>query len=134
MLYQWLCLAGAVLLFALLFWQRTRIHYRITGRHVKVTLLGITLRRVALTDIECVTKRRSGWAENWWSTWRPFRRTLILRRRRGWRRDFVITPRYRYEFRSEVQQAIRRAKAAQGAPAETRPEKVGAPTARVSNR
>ncbi|MHB8519919.1 MAG: hypothetical protein ACYDH9_04090 [Limisphaerales bacterium] len=118
MLYQWLCLAGALLLCGLMFWLRTRIHYRVTDRHVKVVLLGVTLRRVALTDIVCITKRRSGWAENWWSTWRPFRRTLIVRRRSGCRKDFVITPRYRYEFKAELERAVERAHAARAAKAD----------------
>jgi hypothetical protein len=130
MLYQWLCLAGALLLCGLLCWLRTRIRYRITGRHVKVVLLGVTVRRVALTNIERIGKRRSGWAENWWSTWRPFRRTLILRRRRGWRKDFVITPRYRYEFKAQLQSAIERANAARPAKADP-PADVGTRTVPV---
>ncbi|MBU6399803.1 MAG: hypothetical protein KGS61_05745 [Verrucomicrobia bacterium] len=113
MLYQWLCLGGVMLLCGLLFWLRTRIRYRITHGYLKVQLLGLTVRRVRLTDIERISKRRAGWAENWWSTWRPFRRTLIVRRMRGLRKDFVITPRYRYEFKAKLEAAVQRAKAAE---------------------
>jgi len=105
---QWLCLAGALLVCVLLFWLRYQFRYLITPKHLRITLFGICVRRVALTDIEFVTKRRSGWGEHWWNTWRPWRRRLVVRRRRGWFKDFVITPKLRYEFKAELELAIQK--------------------------
>jgi hypothetical protein len=90
-------------------WLMTRIRYRIGSRHVKVLLFGICIRRVALANIDSVSKRRGdGWAEHWWSTVHPKHRMLVLRRRRGLWRNFVITPKNRYIFRADLERALRR--------------------------
>jgi len=88
-------------------WLVTFVRYRITPRHFKVTLLGMTLRRIRLEDIESVTKRRPvGFAENWWSTLKPSHRTLVIRRGRGLIKNIVITPRNRYVFKTSLEKAI----------------------------
>jgi len=92
--------AGLVILLAL------RLRYRITERHLKVTLFGVCLRRIHLSDIERVTKRPVNRAEKWHNTLRPAHRVLVIRRRHGWFRDFVITPKNRYVFKSELEQAM----------------------------
>jgi hypothetical protein len=106
MMLKWLSLAGVFVLMGLIFWLRTQLRYRITQKHLKVTLFGVPLRRVRLTNIEHVGKRRTGWGEHWWNTWRPFRRKLVIQRRRGLLKDFVITPPFRYEFKAELERAI----------------------------
>jgi hypothetical protein len=106
MMIKWLSLGGAFLLMGLIFWLRTQLRYRITDKHLKVLLFGLPLRRVRLTNIEHVGKRRTGWGEHWWNTWRPFRRKLVIRRRRGLFKDFIITPPFRYEFKTELERAI----------------------------
>ena len=76
---------------------------------MKVFLFGIRLRRVALDNIETVSKRRGdGWTEHWWSTLRPKHRILVLRRRRGLFLNFAVTPKNRYVFKADVERAMRR--------------------------
>jgi hypothetical protein len=100
---------GLLLATFLFVWLVSRLRYRIGSRHVKVILFGITLRRVALGNIDAVSKRQGdGWAEHWWSTFRPKHRLLVLRRKRGLIRNFVITPKNRYIFRTDLERAIQR--------------------------
>ena len=83
-----------------------QLRYRVTQRHLKVTLFGLCLRRVKLSDIEHVSKRQANWAEKWYNTLRPAHRVLVVRRRRGWFKDFVITPKNRYVFKTELERAL----------------------------
>jgi hypothetical protein len=109
---------GLLLLCFFVAWAITHVHYHITLRYVKVTLFGIVLRRVRLSNIASVSKRRAdGWAENWWSTFRPNHRSLVMRRKRGLIRNVVITPRNRYVFKAELERAIERANAPELQPA-----------------
>jgi len=85
-----------------------QLRYVITDRHLKVTLFGVSLRRINLSDIECVSKRRSGLAERWHNTLRPSHRVIVVRRRRGWFKDFVVTPKNRYVFKTELELAMDR--------------------------
>lgn len=88
-------------------WHRFFYDYQITKEHVVVTWLGVSIRKIRLRDIETISKRRKHSGENWANTWRPRHRILVLRRRSGWRRDFVITPAYRYEFRNQLEAAMK---------------------------
>ena len=100
---------GVLLAVFVFVWLVTRIRYRIGSRHLKVILFGIPIRRVALADVESVSKRRGpGLAEHWWSTLHPKHRLLVLRRRRGLFRNFVVTPRNRYIFKADIERGIRR--------------------------
>jgi hypothetical protein len=102
-------------------WLMTRLRYHISRRHVKITLLGICLRRIALEDIHYVTKRRpNGWTEHWWNTIQPKHRTLVIRRYRGLCRNVEITPRNRYVFKTDLERAIKRTEP----PAEDAPENI----------
>lgn len=95
----------------------TRIRYRVGSRHVKVLLFGICIRRLALGNIESVSKRPgSGLAERWHSTMRPKHRLLVLRKKRGLFKNFIITPKNRYVFRTDVERALRRAGLAPAVP------------------
>jgi hypothetical protein len=98
-----LAAAGLVLCFP---WG---IRYDMTETHFVVRFLGIPFRRVAFTNLERVTTHHVRWAEHWWNTWRPFRRRLMLVRRRGPIRNFVVTPMYRYEVKARLEKAIRAA-------------------------
>ncbi len=115
----WLYLPLVLMGLVLLLWVPTRLRYRITRRHLEVTLFGLPIRRVRLANIEKVTKRHSRWAEHWWNTWRPFRRRLMICRRRGLCKNFVITPRYRYAFKAELERAMQRVNAPVAVGAET---------------
>lgn len=115
------CALGLLLAAFLFTWMVTRIRYRIASRHVKVLLFGICIRRLAFDKIDSVSKRRGeGLAENWWSTMRPKHRMLVLRRKRGLFKNFVITPKNRYIFKTELERAMQRAGLA-AAPTEALP-------------
>ncbi len=90
-------------------WFLTYLRYHITQRHLKVTLFGICVRRIALEDIESVSKRRpAGLAENWSSTLRPNHRLLVIRRHHGLRKHVMITPKNRYIFKADLERAIKK--------------------------
>jgi hypothetical protein len=82
------------------------LRYVITERHLKVTLFGLCLRRIRLADIESVSKRQVYRAEKWCSTLKTSHRMLVVRRRRGWFKDFIITPKNRYVFKADLEQAL----------------------------
>ncbi len=106
---------GLLLLTFLFVWCVGRVYYQITSRHVRVMLFGLCLRRIPLSHIESVSKKRGkGLAENWWSTLSPNHRSLIIRRKRGLVKNVVLTPRNRYVFKSELEQAVERVRAATG--------------------
>ena len=104
-------LLGAVVTAGLLGALASRLRYVLTARHLKVTLFGLCLRRIRLADIDCVSKRQAHWAEKWYNTLKPSHRMLVVRRRRGWFKDFIITPRNRYVFKAELEQALARLRA-----------------------
>src|SRR5258708_39175134 len=88
------------------FWLFTQIRYRIGSKHLKVTLFGIPLRRVALSNIRHISKRRTGFCEHWWNTWKPNHRMLTIHKHRGLIKNFVMPPRNRYIFMPELQPPI----------------------------
>ena len=101
-------LAGCLLAVVAVVWGVTRLEYRIGRTHLKVTLFGITLRRVALSNIRSAHKREPrGLAERWHNTFQSSHRLLTVERTRGIR-YFCITPKNRYVFLSELRQAVRR--------------------------
>lgn len=91
-------------------WLQTKIQYRIGSKHLKISCLGLVLRRIDLTDIKRISKRKpsDSFAEYWYSTTRPKHRTLAIQRNTGFRKTVMITPRNRYVFMSDLQNAIRR--------------------------
>jgi hypothetical protein len=104
-----LCIAGAVLLFLLLFWGMTQIHFRIGSRHLKVLLFGVPIRRLSLANIAYVSKREpKGFAERWYSTLKTSHRLLTVERKRGIIRNVCITPQNRYVFLADLKSAVRR--------------------------
>jgi uncharacterized protein (UPF0248 family) len=105
-------LLGAVAAAGLFGALASQLRYVLTGRHVKVTLFGLCLRRIRLADIDSVSKRQAYWAEIWYNTSKPSHRILVIRRRRGWFKDFIITPKNRYVFKAELEQALAKVKAA----------------------
>lgn len=90
-------------------WLQTKIQYRIGRDHLKISCLGLTLRRIPLADIKRISKRHPGGvAEYWYSTTRPKHRTLAIQRHSGFRKTIMISPRNRYIFSNDLQNAIRR--------------------------
>src|ERR1044071_8094292 len=99
-------LLGAVGSAGLLGLLASQLRYVLTGRHLKVTLFGLCLRRIRLADIESVSKRQAHYAEKWYNTLKPSHRTLVIRRRRGWFKEFIITPKNRYVLKAEIEQTL----------------------------
>jgi hypothetical protein len=69
-------------------------NYRVTSSEVQVRLGGWVVRRVALGDIERAEIVPS-WRATWWNEhWTNFSlgRCVVLRRKSGWIRAFVINP------------------------------------------
>lgn len=82
------------------------IRYRITARHLQVRLLGIPIRRVRLDNIKYVGTTHVRFAEKWPNGWFPsHHRFLVIRKRRGLIKNFIITPRQRYVFKAEIDRA-----------------------------
>lgn len=100
------CMFGALALTLLVAWMTTQFRYQITSTHLQVVLFGIPLRRISLKDIESVSRHGSTWGEHWWNTYNSFRRILIIRRRSGLMKNFIITPLHRYVFRADLEKAI----------------------------
>ena len=100
-------LAWLGLIFLLLFLLR-HIDFRIGPKHLKVTLLGIPIRRVRLDNIRNLHTRRVRFAERWHNMLltQPDR-VLVIEKKRGLIKHFIITPEQRYVFKSELDRAIR---------------------------
>ena len=99
---------GLLVLGIIYAWHRFFYDYHIRDDRLEVTWMGICVRRIRIQEIESISKRRKFAGENWANTWRPRHRILVIRKRSGMRRDFVITPRYRYEFRTQLESAMDR--------------------------
>jgi hypothetical protein len=98
----WTDAAWSILWVVLLLWLITRIRYTIDDQHVRVMLMGLTLRKVALSDIESVDTSAPLWNEHWCNTYWPWGRTVRIRRKTGLIRNFVITPANRGAFVEEL--------------------------------
>ncbi|MBT5704806.1 MAG: hypothetical protein HOI66_00705 [Verrucomicrobia bacterium] len=99
-------LTGILAIVIIYAWHRFYYDYEITKEFLRVTWLGIGVRQLRLKDIDSISKRRKFTSENWSNTWRPRHRILVIRKRSGLRKDFVITPTYRYQFRNQLESAI----------------------------
>ncbi|MDB6038431.1 MAG: hypothetical protein JWM99_2272 [Verrucomicrobiales bacterium] len=95
----------------LLIWLSSHVHYRIGSKHLKVLLFGICVRRIALDEIRDLSKRDPGrFAERWYNTFHLSHRLLVVKRTKGLRKNFVITPSHRYVFMADLQTAVDRVK------------------------
>ena len=82
------------------------INYRLTSKHLVVYCLGLPVRRFALKDMTSISKRRRYRAEFWVNTISLKHRKLVIRRDRGLFKEIVITPRYRYVSRKQLEDAV----------------------------
>jgi len=111
---QWMMAgAAAVVIWAgLWYWFRTRLRYVIGQTSLRVVFGKTTVRRVPFEEILRIRKPRRNppWrlTENWRNGFFDHHRVLILERRTGWFPWFVITPARRYEFRSQLRDAMAR--------------------------
>jgi hypothetical protein len=91
--------------FIFLVYSVTTVRYQITPRHLRVSWMGMPVRWVRLDDIRHVGTRPVAWAERWPNVLFGSRRTLVIRRRRGFCKNLLITPSYPYEFKTSLEQA-----------------------------
>src|ERR1041385_5920449 len=98
-----LILLGAIAGAGLFILLARQLQYVITRHDLKVTLFGLCIRRIKISDIDYVSKRQSNRAEKWYNTLHPAHRILVIHRRRGWLKDFVITPKNRYVCKAELE-------------------------------
>src|ERR1051325_11629641 len=89
----------------LLLWSAKGIRYRVTVTHLQVTWLGMPLRWLRLRDIKHIGSRPVFWAERWPNTLFDGRRMLVIHRRRGLFKHFIITPQYPFEFKATLEKA-----------------------------
>ena len=87
-------------------WCITRIRYVIDERHVRVKLFGVTLRKIALADIEFADTQCPLWNEHWCNTFFAWGRSVRLRRKTGIARNFIITPANRDAFLAELRSRL----------------------------
>ena|SRR5437867_9987745 len=97
--------AAWILLVVAMIWSLTRINYQITATHLRVTWCGIPIRRIRHDDIRLVSTKRVVWAEKWFNTFSPWSRWLVIHRKSGWFKHFVISPPNRFVFRSNLYRA-----------------------------
>jgi hypothetical protein len=111
-----LCAVAFLVVLLFLIGLVTQIQYRVTSRHLEVRLGGICLRRLDLADIDRVSKRRASFCEAWPNTLQTRKRVLVIRRRSGRVREFLITPEQRYVFRHRLKIAVAAARGETEAP------------------
>lgn len=88
----------AALLAYTLFFKMT---FTVDAVHVRVRVFGWTVRKVALADIEYAANDWSYWNEHYNNTLNP-QRMVLLRRRTGLFKDFLITPPVAQTFLNEL--------------------------------
>ena len=108
----WAAVALATVAVLAFVWSgcKRNLQYQIGRSSLRVKLGRLTVRRVPFADIERVDKprRELRWSdtENWRNVFDDSRRLLVVHRRSGWLRKFVITPKHRYEFRRQLRAAV----------------------------
>lgn len=96
----WFLLLGLLLLLLL----TTR--YRVSPRHLTVTVLGIPVRWIRLDDIRYMSTEPVRFAERWHNQLFPKPQTmLVIHRRHGWVRKLVLTPHQRFALMAEISRA-----------------------------
>ena len=91
-------LAFPVVLIHAIFWGMT---FTVDEACVRVRMYGLTVRKVAVSDIEWAAQDWVFWNEHWTNTVNP-KKLVLLRRRTGWFRNFVISPPSPSEFLREL--------------------------------
>ena len=88
----------AGLLIHAIFWGMT---YTVDDAYLRVRFYGYSARKVALNDIEWAAQDWVFWNKHWTNTMNP-ERLILLRRRTGWFKNFLISPPYPSEFLKEL--------------------------------
>ena len=88
----------AGLLIHAIFWGMT---FTVDEAYMRVRMYGLTVRKVAVSDIEWAAQDWVFWNEHWTNTVNP-KRMVLLRRRTGWFKNFLISPPSPSEFLQEL--------------------------------
>jgi len=97
-------LTGVLILAGLLHAIFIGMTFTVDAAHVRVRAYGWTVRQVALTDIEYAARDWAFWNEHWTNTVNP-RRLVLLRRRSGLFRNFLLSPAEPAAFLEELRAA-----------------------------
>ena len=81
-----------------IFWGMT---FTTDDVHVRVRVYGLTARRIKLSDIEWAAQDWAFWNEHWTNTLNPSR-LILLRRRSGVFKNFLISPPSPQDFLLEL--------------------------------
>ena len=90
--------AFAGLLLHAIFWGMT---FTVDEAYVRVRFYGCSARKIALSDIEWAAQDWVFWNEHWTNTMAP-KRMVLLRRRTGLFRNFLISPPVPQDFLKEL--------------------------------
>ena len=90
--------AFAGLLFHAIFWGMT---FTIDEAFVRVRFYGCTARKIELNDIEWAAQDWCFWNEHYTNTVNP-KRMVLLHRRTGWFKNFLISPPAPQDFLREL--------------------------------
>jgi hypothetical protein len=93
-----LALAFPVLLIHAIFWGMT---FTVDEAYMRVRIYGCTTRKIALADIEFAAQDWVFWNEHWTNTVNP-RKMVLLRRRTGWFKNFLVSPPVPQDFLREL--------------------------------
>ena len=88
----------AGLLIHAIFWGMT---FTVDEAYMRVRMYGLTVRKVAVSDIEWAAQDWVFWNEHWTNTVNP-KRMVLLRRRTGWFKNFLISPPVPQEFLKQL--------------------------------
>lgn len=91
-------LAIPVFLVHAIFWGMT---FTVDEAYVRVRFYGVSARKVAVADIEWAAQDWVFWNEHWTNTMNP-KRMVLLRRRTGWFKNFLISPPSPQDFLKEL--------------------------------
>ena len=94
-------LVGLVLIFA-----KLSLTYHIEEPHLVIRLWGVPLRKLDLREVRRISKYYEGRAEIWANAFFIRKRRLVLKRRTGLFKNFVISPTHRYAFKRKLKLAM----------------------------
>ena len=103
----WALPLGWFIFSLLIFWAIPHFDFRVGSRDIVVEWMGITVRRVPISDISRISKRLKGKPEIWRNTLRANHRMLVIYRKSK-ARPLLITPSNRYVFRNKLESAMER--------------------------
>ncbi len=93
-----LALAFPVLLIHAIFWGMT---FTVDETYMRVRFYGFSARKIALNDIEFAAQDWVFWNEHWTNTVNP-KKMVLLRRRSGLFKNFLISPPSPQDFLKEL--------------------------------